>query len=186
MSRGSVWTDDMLATTERLWSEGKSASEIARALSRVTPNPITRNAVIGIVHRRGWHRPEGIGCAPRTRADDSRPVYRRTATKPRPVVAARVEAPPKRPAPAVAPPVPRIAETPYAGPRSILDGRSLSECPYIVQGTGEAALMCCRPVERGYYCRAHAKRCYQPQTSSDKTTKSAAKADFYPGVRRAA
>ncbi|MEH6676158.1 MAG: GcrA family cell cycle regulator [Phenylobacterium sp.] len=42
------WTDDELATLNRLWKEGKSASEIARSL-----RTRSRNSVIGKVHRLG-------------------------------------------------------------------------------------------------------------------------------------
>src|SRR3569833_4431146 len=42
------WTDDRVEQLKNLWTEGLSASQIARALGGVT-----RNAVIGKVHRLG-------------------------------------------------------------------------------------------------------------------------------------
>lgn len=42
------WTEERVETLKRLWSEGQSASQIARTLGGVT-----RNAVIGKVHRLG-------------------------------------------------------------------------------------------------------------------------------------
>lgn len=42
------WTDERRATLVKLWAEGRSASQIANHLGAVT-----RNAVIGIVHRMG-------------------------------------------------------------------------------------------------------------------------------------
>ncbi len=42
------WTDERVETLKVMWSEGKSASQIARELGGVT-----RNAVIGKVHRLG-------------------------------------------------------------------------------------------------------------------------------------
>ncbi len=42
------WTDERVATLRRMWSEGQSASQIAKELGGVT-----RNAVIGKVHRLG-------------------------------------------------------------------------------------------------------------------------------------
>lgn len=42
------WTDERIETLKKLWSEGKSASEIADVLGDVT-----RNAVIGKAHRLG-------------------------------------------------------------------------------------------------------------------------------------
>src|SRR5262249_42544542 len=43
-----TWTDERVETLKRLWAEGLSASQVAAALGGVT-----RNAVIGKVHRLG-------------------------------------------------------------------------------------------------------------------------------------
>src|SRR5438132_10036886 len=43
------WTDDRVEQLKSLWTEGLSASQIARALG----GGVTRNAVIGKVHRLG-------------------------------------------------------------------------------------------------------------------------------------
>ena len=48
MSSSLGWSDDRVATLSKLWLEGVSASQIARQLGGVT-----RNAVIGKVHRIG-------------------------------------------------------------------------------------------------------------------------------------
>ena len=42
------WTDDRVELLKKLWGEGQSASQIAKELGGVT-----RNAVIGKVHRLG-------------------------------------------------------------------------------------------------------------------------------------
>ncbi|KAB2849212.1 MAG: GcrA cell cycle regulator, partial [Hyphomicrobiaceae bacterium] len=42
------WTDDRVEVLKKLWAEGLSASQIASRLGSVT-----RNAVIGKVHRLG-------------------------------------------------------------------------------------------------------------------------------------
>jgi GcrA cell cycle regulator len=42
------WTDDRVATLTKLWNDGESASAIAQTIGEVT-----RNAVIGKVHRLG-------------------------------------------------------------------------------------------------------------------------------------
>ncbi|MEF9604761.1 GcrA cell cycle regulator, partial [Paracoccus sp. PXZ] len=42
------WTDERVETLKRMWAEGQSASQIAKELGGVT-----RNAVIGKVHRLG-------------------------------------------------------------------------------------------------------------------------------------
>lgn len=43
------WTDDRIATLKKMWKDGKSAAEIAKALGK----GVTRNAVIGKAHRMG-------------------------------------------------------------------------------------------------------------------------------------
>ncbi|MDB9729844.1 GcrA cell cycle regulator, partial [Amylibacter sp.] len=43
-----AWTDDRVEILKKMWGEGKSASQIAKELGGVT-----RNAVIGKVHRLG-------------------------------------------------------------------------------------------------------------------------------------
>jgi GcrA cell cycle regulator len=54
------WTDDRVETLKRMWSEGQSASQIAKELGGVT-----RNAVIGKVHRLGLsNRTPGNGAKP--------------------------------------------------------------------------------------------------------------------------
>src|SRR6202044_3882368 len=45
---GLMWTDERVEQLKSLWTEGLSASQIARVLGGVT-----RNAVIGKVHRLG-------------------------------------------------------------------------------------------------------------------------------------
>jgi GcrA cell cycle regulator len=75
-SSGFAWTDERIATLKKLWAEGLSASQIAARLG-----DITRNAVIGKVHRLGLSQ----GCKPRnTRSSPPRPrvnVPRRTSSK---------------------------------------------------------------------------------------------------------
>ena len=51
------WTDERVETLKRMWAEGQSASQIAKELGGVT-----RNAVIGKVHRLGLsNRAGGVG-----------------------------------------------------------------------------------------------------------------------------
>jgi GcrA cell cycle regulator len=45
---GMSWTDERVETLKKMWAEGQSASQIAKELGGVT-----RNAVIGKVHRLG-------------------------------------------------------------------------------------------------------------------------------------
>ena len=50
------WTDERVETLKKMWGEGQSASQIAKELGGVT-----RNAVIGKVHRLGLSNRVGPG-----------------------------------------------------------------------------------------------------------------------------
>ena len=52
------WTDERVETLKKMWGEGQSASQIAKELGGVT-----RNAVIGKVHRLGLSNRAGSGAA---------------------------------------------------------------------------------------------------------------------------
>ncbi|SNR23348.1 GcrA cell cycle regulator [Paracoccus sediminis] len=86
------WTDDRVETLKRMWAEGQSASAIAKELGGVT-----RNAVIGKVHRLGLSNrndePEP------TPAPAPEPVAEKKADR-KPAPAARPEPQPEAPAPA--------------------------------------------------------------------------------------
>ncbi|KIN71423.1 GcrA family cell cycle regulator [Sulfitobacter guttiformis] len=53
------WTDDRVEILKKMWGEGQSASQIAKELGGVT-----RNAVIGKVHRLGLSNRTTAGAAP--------------------------------------------------------------------------------------------------------------------------
>lgn len=91
------WTDERVETLKKLWMEGLSASQIAGELGE----GVTRNAVIGKVHRLKLSaRAKPTNSTPRARPA-SRPAPRRVASpssgmsnlggaaKPRPVMSAR-------------------------------------------------------------------------------------------------
>ncbi|MCJ8139907.1 GcrA family cell cycle regulator [Falsirhodobacter halotolerans] len=79
------WTDERVETLKRMWTEGQSASQIAKVLGGVT-----RNAVIGKVHRLGLSN----------RAAEDEVAVAPEPAKPEPVA----EAPaPKEPEPAPRP-----------------------------------------------------------------------------------
>ncbi len=83
------WTDERVETLKKMWGEGQSASQIAKELGGVT-----RNAVIGKVHRLGLSNRAGSGGAAATKA----------APKEKPAAQAKVapKAPPKvKPTPSV-------------------------------------------------------------------------------------
>ncbi|MDO5370357.1 GcrA family cell cycle regulator [Paracoccus sp. (in: a-proteobacteria)] len=103
------WTDDRVETLKRMWAEGQSASQIAKELGGVT-----RNAVIGKVHR--------LGLSNRTEGEEQ-PAAPAPEPAPEPVVVET--APAERPAPpepepeieAPAQPEPPPAPQPVFSPR---------------------------------------------------------------------
>ncbi|MBT9384631.1 GcrA cell cycle regulator [Pseudooceanicola sp. CBS1P-1] len=71
------WTDERVELLKKMWSEGQSASQIAKELGGVT-----RNAVIGKVHRLGLSNRTG-GAAPAAAAQPApKPVEAKPAAKP--------------------------------------------------------------------------------------------------------
>lgn len=93
------WTDDRVETLKRMWSEGQSASAIAKELGGVT-----RNAVIGKVHR--------LGLSNRTEEPDA--AAPAPAPAPEPVAREKPAAPRAVPQPAAAPLRPEPAPEPVA------------------------------------------------------------------------
>ncbi len=88
------WTDERVETLKKMWSDGQSASQIAKELGGVT-----RNAVIGKVHRLGLSNRVGGGKADE---DEAAAPVAPTATplRPEPLLRATPEprAPEARPA----------------------------------------------------------------------------------------
>jgi GcrA cell cycle regulator len=82
------WTDERVETLKKMWGEGQSASQIAKELGGVT-----RNAVIGKVHRLGLSNRAGTGA---TKADAKPKVAK---AEPKQKAAPKVEAAPKPTAP---------------------------------------------------------------------------------------
>ncbi|MEM1315530.1 MAG: GcrA family cell cycle regulator, partial [Pseudomonadota bacterium] len=92
------WTDERVETLKTMWSEGKSASQIAKTLGGVT-----RNAVIGKVHRLGL---SNRAAAPKPAA--AKPAAAAEEAKSPPPAAAKPAAAPE-PAPAKAQPAKALA-----------------------------------------------------------------------------
>jgi GcrA cell cycle regulator len=74
------WTDERVETLKRMWAEGASASQIAKELGQVT-----RNAVIGKVHRLGLSNRVGPGAE--EAEEPVPPAAPEPAAPPRPSVA---------------------------------------------------------------------------------------------------
>lgn len=99
------WTDERVETLKRMWAEGQSASQIAKELGGVT-----RNAVIGKVHRLGLsNRAEGDDQPAASVAPEPQPAAEPVAA------AAPAEVPRAAPEPEPEPEV-EAAETPEPQP----------------------------------------------------------------------
>ena len=147
------WTDERVESLKKLWLDGLSASQIAKHLG----GGLTRNAVIGKVHRLGLSG----------RASPSQP--HRPAFKPvRPPRAVTPATPPARRAEVAAPPlqaeplpVPVIEET---GSATVLTlGAHMCKWP-IGDPSRDGFSFCGRASGKdGPYCARHAQMAYQPQ-----------------------
>jgi GcrA cell cycle regulator len=136
------WTDERVEQLKSLWTEGLSASQIARALGGVT-----RNAVIGKVHRLGLAGRAGPPRAERPRSAGTHKVIMRQAA-PEPQV---------------------VEEDPI-----ILDNGSFATvltindrmCRWPIGDPSENEFHFCghKPKSGSPYCEAHARKAYQPQT----------------------
>ncbi|HRH19801.1 MAG TPA: GcrA family cell cycle regulator [Brevundimonas sp.] len=148
------WTDERVADLKKLWLDGLSASQIAKQLGGVT-----RNAVIGKVHRLGLSG----RAAP---SQPSRPAFR--AARPRP---AQAPSAPRRidPAPRVvataAPsvPAPRPAVLDLPGTATVLTlGAHMCKWP-IGDPSSDEFSFCGRRSDEGQpYCVEHSRVAYQP------------------------
>jgi GcrA cell cycle regulator len=152
------WTDERVEMLKKLWLDGLSASQIAKQLGGVT-----RNAVIGKVHRLGLS-----GRA--TPSQPQRPVFK----APRPARPAATATPRRVPAEAAPMPVPRppafYAEEP--GSATVLTlGAHMCKWP-IGDPSTDGFTFCGRRSSEGPYCGEHARVAYQPQQKKGRATAS--------------
>ncbi len=146
------WTEDRVEVLKKLWLDGFSASQIAKQLG----GGLTRNAVIGKVHRLGLSGRAAPSQPQRPVFKPSRPV--RAATPiPAPVVR-RVE--PVAPAPQPPATVFACEET---GSATVLTlGSHMCKWP-IGDPSSDSFGFCGRASSEGPYCVQHARVAYQAQ-----------------------
>jgi GcrA cell cycle regulator len=150
------WTDERVETLKKLWQDGLSASQIAKQLGGVT-----RNAVIGKVHRLGLS-----GRA--TPSKPARPVFK----APRPARATVAPSAPRRIAePMVATPAPApvryVDEAP--GSATVLTlGAHMCKWP-IGDPASDNFTFCGRRIGEGPYCVEHAQVAYQPSQAKKRS-----------------
>jgi GcrA cell cycle regulator len=184
------WTDDRVETLKTMWGEGKSASQIAKELGGVT-----RNAVIGKVHRLGLSNRATSSASAKPAAEKAAPAA------PAAEVAAEKPAPAaEKPAPAPEAPPVRVAPIPPRKP-IIKAGQPLPPQPSANEVSPEALAtvkeieksakrlnlmeltertckwpvgdpattqfwFCGHPVQAGKpYCEAHVAVAFQPMSS---------------------
>jgi GcrA cell cycle regulator len=71
------WTDERVETLKKMWGEGQSASQIAKELGGVT-----RNAVIGKVHRLGLSNRVGSAPEPAAKPKAAEPAQKAAEARP--------------------------------------------------------------------------------------------------------
>ena len=159
---GATWTDERVETLKKLWGEGLSASQIATEIG----GGITRNAVIGKVHRLGLSGRGKAKAPPPARSKAKAP------SAPAPVL-------PARPAAIVTPVPPALAieAAPEPAPLAVADevGLPLSErvtimdlresmCRWPMGDPTKPEFRFCgaRSVTGLPYCSHHAQVAYQP------------------------
>ena len=80
------WTDDRVEVLKKMWGEGQSASQIAKELGGVT-----RNAVIGKVHRLGLSNRAGSSSAATAKKEAKPKATSKTASAPKTKVEPKTE-----------------------------------------------------------------------------------------------
>jgi len=182
------WSDDRVELLKKMWGEGQSASQIAKELGGVT-----RNAVIGKVHRLGLSNRSGTskGDAGKAKADAKPAARAKPAAKAKPASKPAAEAPAaEAPAPmtraraAIIPAGQRLPPQPSANE---IDPAALAKVSEIEKKAKKLNLMeltertckwpvgdpatedfwfCGLPVQSGKpYCEAHVGVAFQPMSS---------------------
>ncbi len=149
------WTEDRVGALKKLWLEGQSASQIAKQLG----GGVTRNAVIGKVHRLGL---SGRAAPSQPARATYRPTRPRVAAPAQPSPPRRIEAAQPRPMVAApTPPQPPIPDLP--GTATVLTlGAHMCKWP-IGDPSSQEFSFCGRRASEGVYCIEHARVAYQLQ-----------------------
>jgi GcrA cell cycle regulator len=147
------WTEDRVGALKKLWLEGQSASQIAKQLG----GGVTRNAVIGKVHRLGLSGRAAPSQPARATFRPSRP--RPAQPTQAPSAPRRIEAVQPRPAaPSVPAPMPDLP-----GTATVMTlGAHMCKWPIGDPSSNEFSF-CGRRSSEGVYCVEHARVAYQPQ-----------------------
>lgn len=184
------WTDERVETLKTMWNDGKSASQIAKELGGVT-----RNAVIGKVHRLGLSNRSGPAAASsgKTAAKEAAPeaseapkakaakVERAEVAEEPAVVKQVAPIPPRKPIIKAGQPLPPQPSANEVSPEALATVKEIEKtarrltlmeltertCKWPV---GDPATdnfwFCGHPVQQGKpYCDAHVAVAFQPMSS---------------------
>tara|TARA_R110002094_G_scaffold57982_10_gene69104 strand:+ start:517 stop:1086 length:570 start_codon:yes stop_codon:yes gene_type:complete len=181
------WTDDRVETLKKMWGEGQSASQIAKELGGVT-----RNAVIGKVHRLGLSNRATSSAAakaePKAKAAPKPDTRPRAAPKTAPVeMKTEAAAPPKSNLPARKQIIPAGQPLPPQPSANEISPEALAKVNEVEKKAKKIGLMeltertckwpvgdpatedfwfCGLPVQQGKpYCEAHVGVAFQPMSS---------------------
>lgn len=135
------WTDERVETLKKMWGEGQSASQIAKELGGVT-----RNAVIGKVHRLGLSNRVG-GPANEDGAEEPAAAAPEEAAAPRADAPAPPPRPASRPEPVAEKPAPVVSNVTPIRKAVIPAGQPLPPQPSINEISPET-LASAREVEK--------------------------------------
>ena len=160
------WTDDRVTTLKKLWLDGLSASQIAKQLGGVT-----RNAVIGKVHRLGLsgRAAPSQPARPAFKAPrPARPAAQTMPSAPRRVVTPEHTQNQSVVSAGVAPPTLPAFRDEQPGSATVLTlGAHMCKWP-IGDPSSDGFTFCGRRSSEGPYCGEHARVAYQPQQSKKK------------------
>lgn len=180
------WTDERVETLKKMWGEGQSASQIAKELGGVT-----RNAVIGKVHRLGLSNRAGSGGASKAAAKDKPAAKPKAKAEPKVIRPTSITAEPTTPKPpmssirkAIIPAGQPLPPQPSANE---ISPEALAKVSEVEKGAKKIGLMeltertckwpigdpateefwfCGLPVKQGKpYCEAHVGVAFQPMSS---------------------
>ncbi len=150
-----AWTDDRVAILTKLWAEGLSASQIAKQLGGVT-----RNAVIGKVHRLGLSG-RAKPSSPRKKAAGT---TRKAAPRKRTTRAPSVPRTPRVVAAAPPPPPPLEAKPMANGEFATILTITDHMCKWPIGDPSKSDFRFCgrKTDPEEPYCIAHSQVAYQP------------------------
>ncbi|WP_425040239.1 GcrA family cell cycle regulator [Primorskyibacter sp. S187A] len=184
-----AWTDERVELLKKMWGEGQSASQIAKELGGVT-----RNAVIGKVHRLGLSNRAGAGAAKSDTPKEAPKPKAKPAPKPAPKPAAATAEPTPAPEAKAATPIPARKQIIPAGQplppqpsANEISPEALAKVSEIEKKAKKLSLMeltertckwpvgdpatddfwfCGLPVQQGKpYCEAHVGVAFQPMST---------------------